>query len=507
MTTPPPGSGEESTNNPPTLEVPIDAPASATAVPAPDGPALAAPMHSIFAPVRASSPAPPAPADLPLAPADLPATPADLPPVPADLPAMSAPPAPPAAASPGAASPAPAPMVAFPPPPAPAAAPFAPPPLAPLTPAARPPVAPPLAPPTLGSPTPAAPTPAAPTPTATLSLPPFPPVSAPSAPPPLGAAAPPPPPLVGAPGSAPLPPPRGTPPPAAPPPGAPPPGAPPPLAPPPPETGQPLAPRPPSLPLADELPPTAAIFGGAAVQGSGREPAADGPGGTGKNWMGLAAVIASLVGAGLVGIVLGHLALRAVRVREATNRGLALAGTVLGYASVVAVGGALVATGALAGIPPFGGSGAAPGVTITPATASDAYVVDSTLTTADRWFGLALGDCILAFDTGATPGDSTIEKPKVVPCTDEHYGEVYAIASIKGDTPPDDATFRLQTREVCAGPLFSTYVGVAAYADSSLYYDVLYPAQRSWENGTHQMVCLLLETGKSTTGSLKGSGK
>ena len=243
------------------------------------------------------------------------------------------------------------------------------------------------------------------------------------------------------------------------------------------------------------------------MQGSGREPAADGPGGTGKNWMGLAAVIASLVGAGLVGIVLGHLALRAVRVREATNRGLALAGTVLGYASVVAVGGALVATGALAGIPPFGGSGAAPGVTITPATASDAYVVDSTLTTADRWFGLALGDCILAFDTGATPGDSTIEKPKVVPCTDEHYGEVYAIASIKGDTPPDDATFRLQTREVCAGPLFSTYVGVAAYADSSLYYDVLYPAQRSWENGTHQMVCLLLETGKSTTGSLKGSGK
>jgi hypothetical protein len=223
--------------------------------------------------------------------------------------------------------------------------------------------------------------------------------------------------------------------------------------------------------------------------------------------MGLVALIASLVGAGLVGIVLGHLGLRAVRRREATNRGLALAGTVLGYASVVVMSGALVAAGAIPGFARFGGSGAAPGVTITPITASGAYTVDSTLTTADRWFGLALGDCVLAFDTKTDPADSTIEKPEVVPCTDAHFGEVYAIASIEGDTPPDDATFRLQSREVCAGPLFSSYVGATGYADSSLYYDVLYPAQRSWENGTRQMVCLLVERGESTTGSLRGSGK
>ena len=266
-------------------------------------------------------------------------------------------------------------------------------------------------------------------------------------------------------------------------------------------------PRPSGPAPADEPPASAAIFGGPGAPASEGPPAVDAPGRTGKNWMGLAAVIASLVGAGLVGVVLGHLALRAVRRGEATNRGLALAGTVLGYASVVILSGGLVATGALAGIVPFGASGAAPGVTITPATPSDAYVVDSTLTTADRWFGLAVGDCVLPFDAGTDPGDSTIAKPEVVPCTQQHYGEVYAIANVEGDTPPDDATFRLQTREVCAGPLFSSYVGVSAYADSSLYYDVLYPAQRSWANGTHQMVCLLVESGKSTTGSLKGSAK
>jgi hypothetical protein len=275
-------------------------------------------------------------------------------------------------------------------------------------------------------------------------------------------------------------------------------------------TRQPFGARPAAPAPRDEPPTTAAIFGGPGgptAPDSERESAVDEPRGTGKNWMGLSALVAGLVGAGVVGIVLGHLGLRAVRRHEATNRGLALAGTVLGYASVVIIGGGLVAVGAIPGIGPLGASSAAPGVTITPAIPSDAYTVDSTLTTADRWFGLALGDCVLAFDAGTDPSDSTIEKPEVVPCTEAHYGEVYAIASIEGDAPPDDATFRLQSREVCAGPLFTSYVGATAYTDSSLYYDVLYPAQRSWENGTHQMVCLLVESGESTTGSLRGSDK
>jgi hypothetical protein len=223
--------------------------------------------------------------------------------------------------------------------------------------------------------------------------------------------------------------------------------------------------------------------------------------------MGLAAFIASFVGAGLVGIVLGHFGLRAARRGEATNRGIALAGTVLGYASVVIISVALVASGALAGISLFGGSVQSPRVTVTPAAAAGAYTLDSTLATADRWFGLAIGDCVLAFDTGTDPADLSIKKPEVVPCTDAHYGEVYAIAGIAGDAAPDDETFRMQSRDVCAGPLFANYVGVSSYADSSLYYDVLYPTARSWESGTHQMVCLLVQKGESTASSLKASAR
>jgi hypothetical protein len=250
-----------------------------------------------------------------------------------------------------------------------------------------------------------------------------------------------------------------------------------------------------------------ATAGGSNATGSNTDVLSESPSDGGKNWMGIAALVSSSVGAGLVGIVLGHLGLRAARRGQATNRGIALAGTIVGYASIVIVPVAVIASGALAGISLMGGSAQSPRVTITPSAAVGVYTLDSTLATADRWFGLATGDCVLAFDTGTDPTDLSITKPEVVPCTQAHYGEVYAIASISGDAAPDDETFRLQSREVCAGPLFTSYVGVSSYSDSSLYFDVLYPTERSWQNGTHQMVCLLVEKGESTTGSLKASAK
>lgn len=259
--------------------------------------------------------------------------------------------------------------------------------------------------------------------------------------------------------------------------------------------------------MPEDAAPRAAVFGGPGSPEPPEDGTPNGPADSGRNWLGLTAFIASLLGGGLIAIVLGHLGLRAAARGKATNRGTALAGTILGYVGVVVLCGALAATGTLAGIFPLGSSAPQPSVTVTPLSTSGVSAVDSTLTTADRWFGLAIGDCVLAFRTGGDPADPTIAKPEVVPCSGAHYGEVYAIAAIAGDSLPDDATFRLHAREVCAGPLFSNYVGVERYEDSELLFDVLYPAERSWENGTHQMVCLLVETGGSTTGPLKGSAR
>jgi hypothetical protein len=57
---------------------------------------------------------------------------------------------------------------------------------------------------------------------------------------------------------------------------------------------------------------------------------------TKKNWMGIVALIASLstivTGFGcIVGIVFGHLGLNAAKKGEANNRGLSLAGLIIGY--------------------------------------------------------------------------------------------------------------------------------------------------------------------------------
>lgn len=60
------------------------------------------------------------------------------------------------------------------------------------------------------------------------------------------------------------------------------------------------------------------------------------PGAIAKNWMGITALITSLLGLSLVGVIFGHLGLGAVKRGEANNRGLALAGTIIGYLGLLA---------------------------------------------------------------------------------------------------------------------------------------------------------------------------
>ncbi len=55
-----------------------------------------------------------------------------------------------------------------------------------------------------------------------------------------------------------------------------------------------------------------------------------------KNWIGMAALIAGVLGVSLGGIIFGHLGLNAHKRGEANNRGLSLAGVILGYFGLVA---------------------------------------------------------------------------------------------------------------------------------------------------------------------------
>jgi hypothetical protein len=135
--------------------------------------------------------------------------------------------------------------------------------------------------------------------------------------------------------------------------------------------------------------------------------------------------------------------------------------------------------------------------------------LDTTLTTSPYWFGLSIGDCVLEStftdrdDDGGSAGP--LVAPTVVPCTDAHAGEVYAIARILGDEAPDAVVFRQQTRELCEGPAFEAFVGLP-YLESTLYYSVLYPSDATWAVGADEMVCILTEGG-STTGSLRDADR
>lgn len=66
-----------------------------------------------------------------------------------------------------------------------------------------------------------------------------------------------------------------------------------------------------------------------------------GPRGDEKNWMGIVALVSSIAAfvvvpflGSVVGVIFGHLGLSAAKRGEASNRGLALAGTIVGYVGI-----------------------------------------------------------------------------------------------------------------------------------------------------------------------------
>ncbi|WNM24633.1 DUF4190 domain-containing protein [Demequina capsici] len=71
-----------------------------------------------------------------------------------------------------------------------------------------------------------------------------------------------------------------------------------------------------------------APYGGAPYPGQPYGPRSD------KNWMGIVSLVTSLLGISLIAVILGHLGLRAVKRGEADNKGIALAGTIIGWLGI-----------------------------------------------------------------------------------------------------------------------------------------------------------------------------
>jgi hypothetical protein len=232
--------------------------------------------------------------------------------------------------------------------------------------------------------------------------------------------------------------------------------------------------------------------------------------------MGITSLVlgASLIGAGLLGAIFGHLGLAANRRGEADNRGIALAGVIVNY-SVILLGliGFAIA-GASSGLshayPTHTSGFAQPEPSSTPVdelTIDDTREVETMLESSQDWWGLAVGDCVTSPWIDHPDGSYEVTEPDVVPCGDAHYGEVYAVARVSDGPPPNDATYNYEIESVCQGPLFSDYVGGVDFYLSSIYYDSIYPSDSYWDDGAREFICMLVKDASGTsTGSLRGSG-
>lgn len=110
-----------------------------------------------------------------------------------------------------------------------------------------------------------------------------------------------------------------------------------------------------------------------------------------------------------------------------------------------------------------------------------------------------VGDCI---DVDALGEQETFTDLPVIPCDDEHTGEIYAEKVLDdGDYPGDDSI--QEEADTFCGEEFEGFVGMP-YADSALYYWSFYPTKDSWRLDDRTIQCVL-ESEDPVTGSLEGA--
>jgi hypothetical protein len=116
-------------------------------------------------------------------------------------------------------------------------------------------------------------------------------------------------------------------------------------------------------------------------------------------------------------------------------------------------------------------------------------------------FDVLVGDCIVP----PTDVKAELERVRVVPCTENHTQEAYAVETYtNGDAYPGDSALSAFADGACLEK-YQGYVGVA-YQDSKLFYTYLLPSARSWNEGKdRKVVCIITTTGEQLTQSVKDS--
>tara|TARA_Y100000590_G_C15025735_1_gene753129 strand:- start:85 stop:522 length:438 start_codon:yes stop_codon:yes gene_type:complete len=118
-------------------------------------------------------------------------------------------------------------------------------------------------------------------------------------------------------------------------------------------------------------------------------------------------------------------------------------------------------------------------------------------------FALKAGDCYNAL-VASTEYTTEVSDVEVVKCDEPHTNEVYAVFDLP-DSSWKGAEYFFEQADIVCRPKFEAFVGIE-YDLSTLYSDVIYPSEESWNNGDRTVQCSVYEESyMKVTGSAKGS--
>lgn len=208
----------------------------------------------------------------------------------------------------------------------------------------------------------------------------------------------------------------------------------------------------------------------------GQQPYPGPPPARGTDGFAIAALIFGIIGGVLLGVIFGIVALRRIRRNGTGGRGLAITGLVLSGLWTLLIVAAVVLAFASGSVSVQ--SGAQPG--------SDDVAPTS----------LQAGQCI----TSLTETTNLTSVP-IVPCTEPHQGEVFAVFDLPEGAYPGETQLAEQVTTRCSEEL-AAYAPTAAQ-DGSVRLFYIYPLERNWADGDRETVCIAVSP-SPTTGSIRG---
>lgn len=181
----------------------------------------------------------------------------------------------------------------------------------------------------------------------------------------------------------------------------------------------------------------------------------------------IAALVLGLLGVGLLCWVFGFIALSQIKASGQKGRGMAIGG-------MAAAGVWFVCSIAVVAVT-FPTTSFAPDRDATGALTDDGVV---------HFSQLRPGDCVN--DPGLVTEVTNVD---VAPCSQSHYGEIFATFGISASSFPGDAQVVAEAEVGCLGG-FEGYIGIP-YDESMLGVLYLYPTEASWELGSEGVVCIV----------------